>query len=216
MNKTLAKLLSFLAHPMLVLTWVALLLMAMNPYVFGVRHWTDQRAILLVISVFSTTFLIPGVGVAMMKPLGLIKSLQMHDKQERTGPYIVTGVFYLWMFKNLASGGIMPDLFAVCVLGATIGLFFAFFINIFTKISAHATGMGGLVAMLVLACVQWPGVTLNTAVFQLSSVALLALAVLLAGWVGMARLALNAHTPPDLYRGYAAGVLAVFIAAALL
>ena len=35
---------------------------------------------------------------------------------------------------------------------------------------------------------------------------------MLAGLVGTARLALGAHTPADLYRGYAAGVGAVVIA----
>jgi membrane-associated phospholipid phosphatase len=41
---------------------------------------------------------------------------------------------------------------------------------------------------------------------------LLAIAIVLAGLVGAARLALGAHTPADLYRGYAAGMAAVLLA----
>ena len=40
----------------------------------------------------------------------------------------------------------------------------------------------------------------------------LALIALLAGLVGAARLALGAHVPADLYRGYAAGIAAVLLA----
>lgn len=220
MNLTLARILSFLGHPLLILTYVLLLLLAVNPYAFSARSMTDQRAMLLLISVFTTTFLLPGFGVALLKPLGFIQSLEMESKQERIGPYIITGIFYLWLFKNLFSGAQVPSLFGVCVLGATIGLFFAFFINIFTKISAHATGMGGLVAMVLLATVEWRGLGLALPVFggalQLSLTVILAFTLLFAGLIGTARLALKAHVPADLYRGYAAGFAAVMIAEVLL
>ena len=220
MNLTLARILSFLGHPLLILTYVLLLLLAVNPYAFSARSMTDQRAMLLLISVFTTTFLLPGFGVALLKPLGFIQSLEMESKQERIGPYIITGIFYLWLFKNLFSGTQVPSLFGVCVLGATIGLFFAFFINIFTKISAHATGMGGLVAMVLLATVEWRGFGLALPVFggalQLSLTVILAFTLLFAGLIGTARLALKAHVPADLYRGYAAGFAAVMIAEVLL
>ena len=213
----IAKILSYLGHPLLVLTYILLILLAVNPYAFGVRTWTDQSAMLLLISVFSTSFLLPGFGVALMKPLGLIQSLQMPDKMERIGPYIITGVFYLWLFKNLASAGSQyPALFSKCVLGATIGLFLAFLINIFTKISAHATGMGGLVAMLLLTAFAWGASPLYLAIpgggLLISVTAVLAAGMVLAGAVGTARLALGAHTPADLYRGYAVGFGAVLVA----
>ncbi|MCC7246058.1 MAG: hypothetical protein IT269_10285, partial [Saprospiraceae bacterium] len=203
-------------HPMLALTWAVLLFMSLNPFAFGLKSTTDSKAFLLLFTVFSTTFLIPGIGVALMKPLGLIKSLQMHDKQERTGPYIITGVFYLWMFKNIFSSGNMPTLYAVCVLGATIGLFLSFFVNIFTKISAHAVGMGGLVAMLLLAAFSWPGAAVAIGDLQISTVVVLAAIIVIGGIVGVARLSLDAHTPPDLYRGYATGFIAVFLAQMLI
>lgn len=216
MNKTLAHLLSLLGHPLLMLTYALLLLLALNPYAFSVRSVTDKPAALLLLSVFTTTFMLPGFGVALMKPLGLVKSLALEDKQERIGPYILSGVFYLWLFKNLASGGQTPALYTTFVLGATIGLFFAFFVNIFTKISAHAVGMGGLVAMLLLTNREWGGGVLGLPVFggvaQLSLNVVLALAVIAAGLVGTARLALGAHAPADLWRGYAAGFVAMLLA----
>ncbi|MCW5924798.1 MAG: hypothetical protein KIS77_20940 [Saprospiraceae bacterium] len=216
MNKTLAHALTVLFHPLLVLTYALLLLILINPYAFSVRSLSDKRAVILFLSVFSTSFLLPAFGVALMKPLGFVKSFQMRDKMERTGPYILSSVFYLWLYKNLSSADQAPPLFNAFVLGATIGLFLAFFINIFTKISAHAVGMGGLVAMMLLTNKAWGAafvsLSLGSGTLQLSLNAVIALLVVLAGWVGMARLALGAHTPADLYRGYAAGMVAVFLA----
>lgn len=220
MNPTLARIISFLGHPLLILTYITLLLIAVNPYAFSVRSMGDQRALLLLASVFSTTFVLPGFGIALMKPLGFVRSLELEDKQERIGPYIITGIFYLWLFKNLFSGTQVPALYGVCALGASVALFFAFFLNIFTKVSAHATGMGSLIAMVFLAALEWRGMGISVPVIsgsiQLSMTVLLACTLLLAGLIGMARLALRAHVPADLYRGYAAGFLAVMIADFLL
>jgi hypothetical protein len=216
MNHRIAKIISFVGHPLWVLSYILLFLLLLNPFAFGIRDISDSRAMILLVSVFMTSFLIPGFGVALMKPLGLISSLEMRDKQERIGPYIVSGVFYLWLFKNLLSGGIVPVLYTKFVLGATIGLFLAFFINIFTKISAHAVGMGGFVAMLLVTQFSWRSAMLALPIGQsalvLSPVVVVMLGCLLAGLVGTARLALDAHTPADLYRGYAAGFAAVLLA----
>ncbi len=216
----MARFLSILGHPLLVLTIGLTLLLATNPFAFGVHDFADPKARVLLLTVFITTFILPGVGVAVMKPLGLIQSLEMHDRQERTGPYILTGVFYLWVFISLLSDVKMPGLFSVFALGTTIGLFVAFFANIFTKISAHALGMGGLVALVLLMCFRWGGTGLSISAFghtlMLSTTALLALVVLFAGAVGVARLRLGAHEPVDVYRGYAAGFAAVLVAQGLL
>jgi hypothetical protein len=208
---TIAKLISYLFHPLMVLTYALIIMLAVNPYAFGAQSIGDKRGLLLLISVFTTSFMIPGLGVALMKPLGLIKSLEMHDKQERIGPYIICGVFYLWLFKNFMDGPV-PLTFAKFSLGATIALFFAFFFNIFTKISAHATGMGALAGMVLILAFAWPGAALDVWGLQMSLNALFALVVLLAGLVGFCRLQLEAHTLPDVWRGYASGAAAVFLA----
>lgn len=201
---------------MLMVTYTLLLMLASNPYAFGVRSITDPKAVVLLFSVFSISCLIPGVGVAMMKPLGLIKKINLSEQQDRTGPYIISGIFYLWLFKNLLSLGQAPKLLVACVLGAAITLFVCFFINIFTKISVHAAGVAGFVGTLLLLAIYWPNAAVSIAAFGghllISWPIILILAVILAGCVGSARLALNSHTPADLYRGYAVGFTAVLAA----
>ncbi len=220
MSRTFAHFFSIVGHPMLVLTYALVLLLLINPYAFGVHSPADRKAVLLLLYVFTTTALIPGVGIAIMKPLGFIKNLESPDRLERTGAYIVTGAFYLWLFKNLNGSGQVPPLYLVCVLSATIALFVAFFINIFTKISAHTTGMGGLVGMLMLTARDWEGAMLNLPAFggtvQVSLIVALAAMVVLAGLVGSARLVLKAHVPRDLWQGYLVGFASVWIARAII
>ena len=189
--------------------------MAINPFAFGVRDIADSRGVLLLISVFTTSFMIPGLGVVLMKPLGLIQSLEMHDKQERTGPFIICGVFYLWLFKNFLTGSV-PLIFAQFALAATIALFLAFFANIFTKISVQATGMGTLSSMVLILAFIWPGMTLELGLLQLSLNAVLAGILLLAGLAGYIQLRLGAHAPEDVWRGYAIGAVSVLLAYLLL
>lgn len=220
MLRMLARIISILFHPLLIVTYMLVLLLLINPYLFGVSRVGDQASKLLILQVFLSTFFIPAFAVAMLRFMGMIESMEMKTRQERIGPYIITGIFYLWMFRNFLDNSQIPTAFTSFMLGATIGLFLAFFINIFTKISAHAVGMGGLLGMVVITLLLFSydtfSMNLPFGVFEVSMSAVLAIAVLLAGLVGTARLLLQAHEPMDLYGGYLVGFSAQFIALRIL
>lgn len=101
----LAQVISFVFHPLLILTYMLVLLLLVNPYLFGVNSVGDQASKLLIIQVFLYTFFIPAVSVLLFRALGLIKSLELRDRYDRIGPYILTGIFYLWLFYNLKNSG---------------------------------------------------------------------------------------------------------------
>lgn len=221
MNRSLAQFFSAVGHPLFIIFYGLMLLVWLNPFAFGARHLTDQPIVVLVLMVLAQTVVIPGIAMLMLRPLGFIQSLEMEDKQERIIPYIIIGVFYLWLFWNLRNLSQAPPIFVQFVLGATIGLFLVFFFNIFTKISAHAAGMGGFVAASILTAAEWGGSAgtlpmLGGGSLSISINFLLAGFILLAGLVGVARLALGAHTPLDLYRGYLAGIFSQLLAAFLI
>lgn len=215
MAKTIAHIISIIFHPLLMLTYMLVLLMMINPYLFGVHNVSGNTP--LILFVFLSTFIIPGFAVVLMKQIGFIESIQMHDRLERTGPYIITGIFYLWMFKNFLENPNIPSAYTIFVLGSTIGLFLAFFINIFSKISAHAVGMGGLVGMVLISLFKF---SYNDFIIDIPIMGLmrcnmntlLMTVIIIAGVVGSARLVLNAHEPRDLYGGYLIGFVAQFIA----
>ncbi len=219
MLKLLANIFSLIFHPLLILTYMLVLLMLVNPYLFGLHSIAGNTPLILL--VFMSTFMIPAFSVVMMKQVGLISSLQMKDRMERVGPYIVTGIFYLWMFRNILNNPTIPTAYSIFVLGATIGLFVSFFINIFSKISAHAVGMGGLVAMVIITMFHFSyddfAIDLGAlGIYRVGMNTILMLVIILAGMVGTSRLVLNAHEPNDLYGGYLVGFVTQFIALMIL
>ncbi|MCB0557537.1 MAG: hypothetical protein H6573_13120 [Lewinellaceae bacterium] len=211
-----AQIISFIFHPLLIVTYMLALLLLVNPYLFGVSSIGDKASKLLLLQIFLSTFFIPGVAVVMLRLTGMIQSFQMETKQERIGPYIITGLFYLWMFRNFLDNPSIPTAFTSFLLGATIGLFFAFFINIFSKISAHAVGLGGLLGMVVITMLlfSYDTFTIMSArgTLEISMSTVLLITILIAGLVGTARLALQAHEPMDLYGGYLVGFASQFLA----
>jgi len=131
-------------------TYLLLLILAIDPYLFGVN--APGEMMVLVLIVFFSTFLIPSFATFLMVQLGLAKTFTMEDRMDRTGPLIAAGIFYLWVFWNLYSRADIPRIYVAMMLGATIGLFVVFFFNIFFKISAHMAGMGGWVAATSRGC----------------------------------------------------------------
>ena len=217
MLKSTAQIVSFVFHPLLILTYMLVILLIVNPYLFGVNSIGEQASKLLILRIFLSTFFIPAFSVAMLRFTGLIQSFEMKDRKERIVPYIITGVFYLWMFRNFLDNSIIPTAYTAFVLGATIALFIAFFMNLFSKISAHAVGMGGLLGMVVITMLLFSYDTfmLNSTIvgtFQMSMSTILMSVIILCGVVGSARLILEAHEPMDLYGGFLIGFSSQFIA----
>ncbi len=233
---------SILFHPLLIPTYVLFILMTVNPYLFGVNEaitpagflqyfflrFTDGAAaldakpevkalILLTLSVFFITLVLPLLSILMMKYLGLIRDLEMQDRKDRIIPMVLTGIFYLWLFYNFYKRYDMHPAYTSFILGATIALFVAFFINNFMKISLHATGMGGLIGFIALSMWMFTDSKFNVSLsdaqtLQVSMNAVLICTILIAGLVCSARLYLKAHVLRDIAGGLFIGIAAQFIA----
>ncbi len=214
MLRYLAYFFSIVFHPLLVLTYMLVILLLVNPYIFGVNSIRSSTPLILMI--FLSTFFIPAVAVIMLKFLGLISSFEMKDRHERIGPYIITGVLYLWIFRNVLENPTIPYSYKIFVLGATVGLFLAFFINLFSKISMHAVGMGGLVGMLILTVsfYSYPSfiVPIEAYSFEMKTYTLLMFSIIFSGIVGTSRLFLGSHDINDLYGGFFVGLGTQFLA----
>ena len=209
-----AKFLSVIFHPLLMVTYMLILLLLVNPYMFGVNSIGEQW--LMIIQIFLSTFFIPMIAVIMMFALDFIKSIEMHDRMDRIIPYIAISTFYVATYYfHLKMPG-TPVAFQMFMLGVVISLFLAFFINNFTKISMHTVGMGGFLGMILLTIfffqlTEFPLQTsLGTVKVEMTSV--LFIVLLLSGLVGSSRLILNAHHPSDLWGGYVVGLFGQLIA----
>ncbi len=196
-----------------------LILLLVDPYLFGTN--SVQGGMRNVLMVFFSTFLIPSISVLLMKALKLIPSLELRNAEDRIGPFIVTAVFYLSTFYLMYRSPNIPVAFKACFLGAVIGLFIAFFITLFSKISLHAVGMGGLLGMIIVTIFRANLATFliyagSFGMIEISLFSLLAVTILLSGIVGTSRLLLDAHEPKDLYGGFLVGLATQFIALSFL
>lgn len=84
--------------------------------------------------------------------------------------------------------------------GATVALLVTMLVTLRWKISAHATGMGGLIG----------GTMIVMRLYQLLPSYELMLLIVLAGMLGSARLYLKAHTPAQVYVGFLNGFVCVY------
>lgn len=200
-----AWLISGIFHPLLVPTYMLLLLLLINPFLFGLRGLGEPLARQTLVMVFLYTCFIPVVSVAIMKALDMVDSLLLEDRMQRIGPYLLVLVLYLWVYYNFARNGEVPTAYIAFMLGVVIALSITFFVNVFAKISAHAVGMGGMVGMVLLATVMFGSQAIQLGGWLISLPLLLMLTILAAGLTGSARLQLEAHTPLDVGMGFLVG-----------
>ncbi len=221
MIRGVAKLVSFLCHPLLILTYILVLLLLANPYPFGDNHISGKKNLLFILVVFLSTFVLPVISIFLMKGLGMVHTMEMKDNKERIGPYIASGIFYLWTFQNFVYNPQMPLTFKIFMLGATIALFVAFFLNNFSRISTYTVGMGAWLGMILIAMSRYYGGSINVYVpefisIEISMISVFMWVLILAGLVGSARFFLGKHEPMDVYGGYFVGFAAQFIALRIL
>ena len=209
---TWALVVSGIFHPLLVPTYMFLLLALINPYLFGSNVFGDRRTVLLLLMMVLYTAVIPIISIVIMRLLNMVNSIMMHDKQERIGPLLMVMIIYFWIYYNLSQNNDTPTIFSAFLLGVVISLAVGFVINVIEKISLHGIGMGGLVGMMMIAAWFFRGEGFDLAGGVTLSVGVATLVVvLLAGLVGSARLALGAHDKFQLYAGYLVGFLAQFL-----
>lgn len=214
--RVFAKFISVVFHPLTMLTYIVLILLLINPYIFGKSNITQGWW--LVAQVFMSTFLLPTFAIAMMKNLGLVASYEMEERTDRIIPFIATGMFYLWVFMSVRKTNVFPQIYTVAVLGATISLFLAFFLNLFNKISIHAVGVGGLLGIVLIA-LRWFSYSFfyfGDARIPIPIYWVLIAIILLSGIVCTARLILNAHQPKDILQGFIVGMIGMGIASYVL
>lgn len=215
--KIAARVLSYLFHPLLVMTYSLIILILMDPFSFGANSIRSTSSQLIILRLMLSTFFIPAMAMLMLYFLGMVRSLKLEDKMDRTGPYIISGIFYLWLLRNFWDSSIVPSLYTCFMLGATIALFLAFIINIFSKISIHAVGIAAFISMIMIAMIMMNHQALVIPLSQgralkTSLLYLLLAMVVIAGLIGTSRMYLQKHELNELFGGYFVGLLSPFIA----
>ena len=118
----------------------------------------------------------------------------MEERRERILPFIVTALFYFGTYIMLRKFH-LPAIIYYLTFGSSCLIIIALTINFWWKISIHMMGIGGLAGALL-------GIAFYLSV---NPVIFVALAILIAGFIGFSRLKLQAHTPMQVYAGFVTG-----------
>lgn len=193
MADKIARLISFLLHPL----WMPLLVMLLLFSPAGPVPFRMSQPFILALSgiVVLTTLLSPLLVTWILIRLGLVSSLFMNNREERIYPVITVAVFYSLTLYLLPKLEILA-IFNQYMKGAAILAVVSLFISMFDKISLHMIGLGGLAGLFL-------GLSLR---FGNGMHAALLGSILLAGLAGWARLRSGAHTPGQIYTGFLTGL----------
>lgn len=196
----IAHILSVVFHPLFVPTYMLLVAISANPSTF---QFIDNDPVIMLVTVVVNTIILPAAAIGIMKPLGFIRSFQMHERTDRIIPFVAGLFFYIWTVVVFVKQGNTPVLFTAPLAGMLTALILSFLINVlFIKISLHAVAMGVAVSYFIT---MVPIAEKNVFPFVV-------LTILVAGLVGSARLLLKAHDHDEVYLGYLIGMVGQMLA----
>lgn len=147
------------------------------------------------------TLIIPITLLLFMRHKGYIDSLHIDDAKQRTTPYVYTIICYGFWAYFLHVTIQLPTFMLLIAVGAIVALLAVTIINHWWKISAHLTGIGGLLGGIC-------SFALNYSTLPLI---LIIIVLLLSLFLMYARLYLKAHTPLQVVCGFLLGLLCTFI-----
>jgi hypothetical protein len=150
----------------------------------------------------------PGVSILIMRSRNVVSNLDITNRSERFLPFALFlfyyGLSYYWLRMHGAEL-YMPVLVYAIFSALLLSLALSLIITTRTKISMHLLAMGGVCG--VIAAVN--------RLHLLGAGDIIAVAVLVSGLVGWARLRLGVHTHAQVYMGFSLGFIVHFVVLSL-
>lgn len=196
--KSIATLLSYIFHPLLLPTYLFGLIGLLFPAaLFPVTERSFKGIMILI---FSTTFVLPALNVYFFKAFGAVKSLHMATRRERIVPFTMIAILYVLITYLLHSktGIGWNDPFMKFLLLIDLLVVSALAITLWVKASVHSLSAA---AMMVI--VAFLNQLVENGIFFFPML----LTLLVAGMVMSARLYLEAHTLREVAIGAGAGAM---------
>lgn len=197
---SIAKALSVILYPLFVPTYgMALFCYAYHTQVHPLSPiWT----VIAIIGTFLLTCLIPLSAIWIRIKRGIIQDIQIENPEQRTVPYLYAALgFGFWAYLMISVLR-APLYIGFIALGATAAIGLITLINRRWKISAHLTGIGGLIGGLFTYCLG---------IGALPTVGTFCLWLSITLVIMYARLYLKAHTPSQVSVGWLLGMLCTFL-----
>lgn len=185
-------LLSWVFVPLLMPVYAALI--AFSYTILSFTAFVPRMVYVLI--VFGINVAIPSLLVLLLKKLGAVNDVGLNNQKERFLPYVICIVCLIGTALFLGFKGAPQWLVMFYMGGAAAGIV-EVIINRWWKISVHAAGIAGIVALLAHLLIYdytLPGVQ-----------TWLLISIAVAGLLGSARVWLGRHTVWQVLAGYAVG-----------
>ncbi len=181
---------SVVFHPLIMPTLAFLFLMNSGFY-FTLLSFDAKKIILLI--VFSSTFLLPLVSIGLMGLSTRFKP-DLDKGPDRVIPMLSTAIFYYVGFYALGRLNVYP-VYKVFLISSILIIVVLMIISVRWKISVHMAGIGGLIGAFVALSLR----------LGLNSSLPLCIFIGIAGLIGSSRLILGKHTSVQIYAGFLTG-----------
>ena len=190
------KFISYVLHPLLFSFLGSFLYLYMSP-----KHILKEQEYIILVIVFISTYIVPILLLALLKRVNMISDYHLRNIEERKFPILFFIMLSFLIGRAMVSTQI-ADLLAFSFFGVAFALSFTYLLfNIKIKTSLHTLGIGGLIGFVMVMSYE----------YRLNFNWLIAGLFIIAGLIGVSRLALNAHRPKEVYIGFLLGLISQFI-----
>ena len=196
----LAKIVSYVFHPLFVGVMMAGYLIFVHPYFFV--GFSEKQKMLKLLAVINNNVFFPLIVVVLLRALGFNKSLLLQTQKERIVPYLASITFFFWSYYVFKNQPEVPRVLVYMCRGMFISAAVALVLNNNYKISMHAIGVGGLMGLMTV-------ILLNG---NLDSGLPMMISVVVTGGVMTARKIVSDHHWFDIITGFLLGFAAQLIA----
>ena len=195
--RKIANTLSWVLHPFLLPVYLMAVLLTMTTF----AHYSTQVKFYLMWVVVLYAIVIPFLALGVLHSLGRISSFKVDNRRERWLPLAVGIVCYILCaitFAKIPSAIFLRKFMVAAACCEAMCLV----VSLWWKISLHLTGMGAVVALLVVMNIIGVGNMLIP----------LMVAILAAGALASARLYLGCHNGAQVLAGFRGGFVVAMLA----
>jgi hypothetical protein len=196
----LAKIVSYVFHPLFVGVMMAGYLIFIHPYFFV--GFSEKQKMLKLLAVINNNVFFPLIVVVLLRALGFNKSLLLQTQKERIVPYLASITFFFWSYYVFKNQPEVPRVLVNMCRGMFFSAAVALVLNNNYKISMHAIGVGGVMGLMTV--ILFNG--------NLDSGLPLMLSILITGAVMTARKIVSDHHWFDIITGLLLGFLTQLLA----
>lgn len=163
---------------------------------------TSKWVVALVVTGLNTV--LPMAIIHALKAMGVVHDVGLNERRERLYPYIITiiGLGLTSLYLHTVGA---PRWIWAFYAGAAVTAAISLVVNSRWKISAHAGGIAGIIALLAVMA-RMGGTPTNLTWWMAG-------ATVIAGLLGSSRVYLYRHTPMQVLAGYVAGFFPAYLLA---